>query len=381
MINVIVFAILPNRSVVVCYGLSETSNKFECQNKLPLRDPLVEDPIGRGEFGAVYASVVVDNYSLVRKEMDNLEAAKREEKLLLSLSHDNVVAGVKVQGEGKKQVEERDGKTYYVIVMEYCNAGTLDQKIQTLTSNKGLTNQEILAWFSDIVSGLKYLHEQGIVHRDLKPANILLKKVGRGLPQAKISDFGLSRKLENGYSKRKKEELSPGGTPAYLAPELATHMDTSTFMWKLSKISIDWYAADIWALGMILYQMCFGFRKSPFELPEIKNAPNFKGDNGLKRSHGRDHMMQELIENMLEHDPENRWHIGKVAEKLKVRTTLSLHVDNTQLGLGSLAVSQSLHSPAFPLIAVLRYNPSEFIDPPFCGRGNIRSMRRALSLH
>lgn len=88
-----------------------------------------------------------------------------------------------------------------------------------------------------ICSGLKEAHAQGIVHRDLKPENVMIDKQGN----VKIMDFGIARSMEAGT------RLTGAmiGTPAYMAPE------------QVSGKPVD-YRTDIYALGLVLYEMFTG---------------------------------------------------------------------------------------------------------------------------
>ncbi|CAO1431240.1 unnamed protein product [Diamesa serratosioi] len=89
-------------------------------------------------------------------------------------------------------------------------------------------------YFMDIVVGLRYLHQRNITHRDLKPENILVDNNHR----LKIADFGISSILENSMGMNQ----TCIGTLGYMAPEVYLH--------KPYTIS-----CDIWALGIILYEM------------------------------------------------------------------------------------------------------------------------------
>ena len=103
----------------------------------------------------------------------------------------------------------------------------------------------------DICRGLDFAHKMGVIHRDVKPANIRLTRDGT----VKILDFGIARF-------RGSETTDPNltqagmvlGTPSYLSPEL------------LQGAKVD-HHADMWAVGVILYEMLRGRR--PFEAPTI----------------------------------------------------------------------------------------------------------------
>src|SRR4029077_3004837 len=115
---------------------------------------------------------------------------------------------------------------------------------------------EALPIAKQIAEGMEYAHERGIIHRDLKPANVKLTADGN----VKILDFGLAKALET-PTVQGNPSISPTltlegtragvilGTAAYMAPEQA-------------RGAVVDKRADIWAFGVVLYEMLIG--KQPF---------------------------------------------------------------------------------------------------------------------
>jgi len=125
------------------------------------------------------------------------------------------------------------------ITMEYVPGESLRQVLRRFG---GVPFRRGLAWARQICSALAEAHAQGVIHRDLKPENILIDRDG----QAKIMDFGIARAIEAPDTHA--GELV--GTPAYMSPEQA------------EGLSVDG-RTDIYALGLILYEMFAG--RAPFE--------------------------------------------------------------------------------------------------------------------
>lgn len=148
------------------------------------------------------------------------------------------------------EVGEVDGRAF--IAMEYVDGRPLSE----LLPAHGLPVETVLRHGAQIAGALAHAHERGVVHRDLKTANVAIS----GEHGVKVLDFGLARRFEPDHSdaltrsgERVRQDGRIAGTLAYIAPEL------------LLGASAD-ARSDIWALGVLLYEIATG------ELP-------FKGRN------------------------------------------------------------------------------------------------------
>jgi WD40 repeat protein len=143
-------------------------------------------------------------------------------------------------------VGEHEGRPFFT--MKLIEGGNLAQHLPTLTSDLRRA-VHLLATAADAVH---FAHQHGILHRDLKPANILLD--AEGLPH--VTDFGLAKRLAGPAGESPDTGMTQSGavlgTPPYMAPEQAAGQSKSLTT-----------AADVYALGAILYEMLTG--KPPFQ--------------------------------------------------------------------------------------------------------------------
>jgi eukaryotic-like serine/threonine-protein kinase len=123
------------------------------------------------------------------------------------------------------------------IFSEYATGGSLEDLIKESGS---LSIDEAIEITIGILNGLAHLHSNGIIHRDLKPANILLQN-----KTPRLADFGISRVMSTNHSSQ-----TVSGTPYYMAPE--------AFDGKRNALT------DIWAVGVILYQLLTGNLPYPY---------------------------------------------------------------------------------------------------------------------
>src|SRR5262249_20361987 len=137
---------------------------------------------------------------------------------------------------------EHDGLPYFSL--EFVPGGSLSAKLASTPQQSAYAARLV----EQLARGVHYAHQRGIVHRDLKPANVLLAEDGT----PKVTDFGLAKRVEAGGGLTATGAVL--GTPSYMAPEQAE-----------GKVREIGPAADVYALGAILYQCLTG--RPPFQGP------------------------------------------------------------------------------------------------------------------
>jgi serine/threonine-protein kinase len=206
--------------------------------------------LGAGGMGDVYrardtrlARVVAIKLlpAEVAQDAERLARFRREAHLLASLNHPHLAA---VHG-----LEELDGKL--LLVLELVEGEDLAQRLK----RGAIPVDEALDIAKQIAEALEEAHEHGIVHRDLKPANIKLTPEGK----AKVLDFGLAKAYAGDQATSGDASHSPTltragsesgvilGTAAYMSPEQARGKPVDK-------------RADIWAFGVVLFEMLTGRR-------------------------------------------------------------------------------------------------------------------------
>ncbi|XP_050223626.1 serine/threonine-protein kinase TOUSLED isoform X2 [Mercurialis annua] len=206
--------------------------------------------LGKGGFSEVYKAYDLVEHRYVACKLHGLNAqwsedkkqsyirhAIREYNIHKTLVHSHIVR--------LWDIFEIDQNTFCT-VLEYCSGKDLDA---VLKATPVLPEREARIIIVQIFQGLIYLNKraQKIIHYDLKPGNVLFDEFGI----AKVTDFGLSKIVENDVGSQGMELTSQGaGTYWYLPPEC----------FELSKIPLISSKVDVWSAGVLFYQMLFGRR-------------------------------------------------------------------------------------------------------------------------
>lgn len=134
------------------------------------------------------------------------------------------------------------------IVMETGHDFRFMLPLQALPKEKKMTIAQAKFYWAQMVDAVALLHRSGIVHSDIKPENFIMTSGG----QIRIIDLGLSFRIAPNQT----SVLRPfAGTPEYMPPEVCQIQN--------GHYSLQGPASDIWALGVLLFEMIFGYR--PFE--------------------------------------------------------------------------------------------------------------------
>lgn len=259
----------------------------------------IVDTLGVGAMGVVYRAhdervdvpvALKILHAGAARDADTLRRFEEELRLARQVTHENVV---RIHDLG-----EHDGVTF--LTMDLIDGESLGE---LLDREQRLPPERAAQIAAGVAAGLAAAHAQGVVHRDLKPANVLVTEGDRAI----LTDFGVAKSMSSAQLTRTGMFI---GTPDYLAPEQARGD------------AVDG-RADIYALGLLLYEMLAGRRptraasmqellvqRTMGRMPELSALPNTTPT-----------ALRQVIERCLQKDPEARYQdAAELAQDLRSGT-------------------------------------------------------------
>ncbi len=225
------------------------------------------------------------------EDRERLARFEREAQLLAQLHHQNIAS---LFG-----LEESEG--IRALVMELVEGPTLAERLEA----GPLPLAESLSVALQIAQALEEAHEKGIVHRDLKPQNVKASIEGR----VKVLDFGLAKAMDPaGGSTPSASQLAQSPTLTFGATQLGTILGTAAYMSpeQARGLPVD-KRADIWAFGVVLYEMLSGGRLfAEGSVVDTLSAVMRKEIDFARLPESTPKAVRQLLRRCLERDPKNR---------------------------------------------------------------------------
>ncbi|XP_044141938.1 calcium/calmodulin-dependent protein kinase type 1G [Bufo gargarizans] len=221
---------------------------------------------------------------------------ENEIAVLKKIKHDNIVTLEDIY----------ESSSHFYLVMQLVSGGELFDRIL----ERGVyTEKDASTVIRQVLSAVKYLHDNGIVHRDLKPENLLYLTPDENA-KIMITDFGLSKMEESGIMS------TACGTPGYVAPEVLAQKPYSK-------------AVDCWSIGVITYILLCGY--PPFyEETESKLFEKIKDGSYEFESPFWDDISKsakDFIGCLLEKDPKRRYNCESALKHPWIAGNTALHRD------------------------------------------------------
>lgn len=253
--------------------------------------------LGKGDVGTVYlvrerktdrlyAMKIFSKSDMIKRK--KIKRILAEQEILATSNHPFIVT----------LYHSFQTEDYLYLCMEYCMGGEFFRALQT-RKTKCICEEDARFYISEVIAALEYLHLLGFIYRDLKPENILLHQSGHIM----LSDFDLSIQASNSATPQiaKTQDSmidtkidgfrtnSFVGTEEYIAPEVIRG--------KGHTAAVDW-----WTLGILTYEMLYGF--TPFKGEDakqtfvnvLKNDISFPNNNEVSRT-CKDLIKKLLIKN------------------------------------------------------------------------------------
>ncbi len=313
---------MKNYEALLAQGLSEDETSFP-----DFEGYTIQRKLGQGGMGAVYLAIdeelereiAIKVFTNQSADPMNLERVRQESDIMARIQHRNVISIYKVISSEQS----------FCLVLEYAAAGDLSRKI---AAEGSLEHEQMVKHCSEICDGLEQIHQLGIIHRDIKPANILLTSQG----VAKVADLGIAKDTAAESLTMTGSYL---GSMMYVAPE------------QMTASSLVDARADIWAMGILIYEMLTGNPpKAVLESELMEPLPE---------------AIRPIVRRCLKQNPENRY--PNVME-LKADLLKSLEPKHPQalpakkLSLKTLLITSSILIIAATSIAI--FSPKKEQNEP-----------------
>lgn len=228
-----------------------SKEQFVTRNRRKLEEEYEENgECGKGFFGQCFWVChkqtkdirVVKNISKMQSQVPR-EEIEKEMDILKNLDHPHVV----------RMFEWFETDRSFQLVMEAARGGDLDKELRRRrdAGHVGLDEPFVQTLTWQALTALTYVHSKHVIHRDLKPANMILTKANMHPPHLLLADFGIA----DIFGSQAHFESFKKGTWAYMAPEIFDDMVSPK--------------SDVWALGVVIYELLSGkrpFGVSPFEV-------------------------------------------------------------------------------------------------------------------
>src|SRR5919112_3905714 len=294
----------------------------------------VEDFLGAGGMGEVYRALHSKIGRVAAVKVLTAQAAQgsgfverffNEARIQASLQHPNVATlydFCEVQGQP-------------CIIMEYVDGETISERIEAFRAP--LPPSETVYVFEKVCEAIDYVHRHGVIHRDIKSNNIKISSQG----QVKLLDFGIAK----GQTSQQLTQVgSVIGTLQYLAPELIRGGTADA-------------SGDIWALGVLLYEMVTG--RVPFDadtvgdlcdrIGRVQYTPPAQLNPSLPRE------VAAVITRCLKKNPQERYHTAGelLADARKLSAAVSKPGVSPDVSDAAVEHAEAKSGGSFPLPLVL----------------------------
>ena len=243
---------------------------------------IILEMIGEGAFGKVYKGqrkctnqiVAIKKIMKKGKKEKELKNLRQEIDILHRLYHENII----------QCLDSFETNSEFCLVTELATG----QLYEIVQEDKKLPEKQIKEIALQLTSALFYLHNNNIIHRDIKPQNVLISASGI----IKICDFGFARAIDN-----KTMITSIKGTPLYMAPELLKEYPYNK-------------KADLWSLGVILYELYVG--QPPFYTNNFQTLLHKIAKEEIRYPDSMSPDFKDFLKGLLVKNPKDRWDWPKI---------------------------------------------------------------------